>query len=335
MKALALISGGLDSLLAACLIKEQGVEAIPINFLIPFCHNEKKAITSGSNNALDKIADSLGQDLKRIDIRNEFIGLLEKPRYGFGANMNPCIDCKILMFTKAKELMKELGASFIVSGEVLGQRPMSQHRQALELIEKKSGLEGLLLRPLSAKLLLETLPEKEGWINREKLLNFGGRTRRPQMELANRFNIKDYQNPAGGCLLTDPQFSRRLKDLIQHRQLGLENIELLKLGRHFRLEDQAKLVVGRDEKENNELLGLTKEGDYLFMPPLEVAGPTCLGRGEFSRELLELAGSIACRYCDSNGSPAMTMGYRRIPEQEEKIIEARPIEEDKLKALRI
>ncbi|MBM3255393.1 MAG: tRNA 4-thiouridine(8) synthase ThiI [Candidatus Omnitrophica bacterium] len=333
MKALALISGGLDSLLAARLIEEQGVRVIPINFLIPFCHNKKAA--SGVNSGLDRIADSLGQGLKRIDISSEFIGLLEKPRYGFGSNMNPCIDCKILMLTKAKELMGELGASFVVTGEVLGQRPMSQHKQALGLIEKKSGLEGLLLRPLSAKLLLETLPEKEGWVNREKLLNFSGRTRRPQIELANKFKMKDYQNPAGGCLLTDPQFSRRLKDLIRHRQLGLENIELLKLGRHFRLTDQAKLVVGRDEKEDNELLALTKDKDYLFMPPLEVAGPTCLGRGEFSRELLELAGSIACRYCDSKANPAMTIVYKRIPEQQERMIEVRPIEEDKLRTFRI
>ncbi|MFH0739313.1 MAG: tRNA 4-thiouridine(8) synthase ThiI [Candidatus Omnitrophota bacterium] len=334
MKAIVLISGGLDSILAARVIKGQGVEIVPLNFKIPFCHRPRR-VPYVDNNPFTQLENNLGQPIKEVDISLEFMQLLQKPRYGFGANMNPCIDCKILMLTKAKELMKELGASFIVTGEVLGQRPMSQHKQALELIEKKSRLEGLLLRPLSAKLLLETLPEKEGWVKREKLLNFGGRTRRPQMELANKFNIKDYQNPAGGCLLTDPQFSRRLKDLIQHGQLGLENIELLKLGRHFRLTDQAKLVVGRDEKENNELLGLTKEGDYLFMPPLEVAGPTCLGRGDFNQNLLELACSIALRYCDSGSGLKTAIVYKRIPDQEERIIEARPIEEDKLKALRI
>jgi tRNA U34 2-thiouridine synthase MnmA/TrmU len=334
MKAIALISWGLDSILAARLIKEEGIEVIPVHFKIPFCHVNRDT-RSQDNVTTAKTEYGLGRDPEVVDIREEFIKLLEKPRYGFGKNMNPCIDCKILMFVKARELMDELGASFVITGEVLGQRPMSQHKQALELIEKRSGLEGLLLRPLSAKLLTETLPEKEGWVKRERLLNFGGRTRRPQIELAGKFNIKDYQNPAGGCLLTDPQFSRRLKELISHGELNMENIELLKLGRHFRLREQAKLVVGRDEKEDQELLDLAMEGDYLFIPPPEIAGPTCLGKGKFNQELLKLAGSIACRYCDYKDIFNTRMVYRIIPDQEDKIIEAQPLEEDRIKELRI
>ncbi len=334
MKAIALVSGGLDSILAARVVKEQGVEVILLNFKIPFCHRTTN-LSLQEISPLTQAEINLGQSFETVDISPDFIKLLENPRYGFGANMNPCIDCKILMLNTARGLMGQMAASFIVTGEVLGQRPMSQHRQALELIEKKSGLEGLLLRPLSAKLLAWTIPEKEGWVEREKLFDFGGRTRRPQMELARQFNIKDYPNASGGCLLTDIQFSRRLKDLIARRELSMDNIELLKIGRHFRLSDQAKLVVGRNEKEDKELLDLAKYEDYLFMPPLEIAGPTCLGKGIFNQGLLELACSIVCRYCDSSGLPAMAISYRRIPGQEEKTIEASPIEEDKLAGLRL
>ncbi|TRZ50545.1 tRNA 4-thiouridine(8) synthase ThiI, partial [bacterium] len=224
MKTIALISGGLDSILAARLIKKQGFDVIPLHFKIPFCHRDK-GISSRENNLISFVKNNLGSDLKISDITSEFLKLLIKPEHGFGANLNPCIDCKIFMLTKAKEMMKELDAAFVITGEVLGQRPMSQHRQALELIEKKSGLEGLLLRPLSAKLLPETIPEKEGWVSRDKLLNFSGRSRKSQINLAQEFRMENYPNAAGGCLLTDPEFAGRLKELIAHRQLSLNNIE--------------------------------------------------------------------------------------------------------------
>ena len=333
MKALALISGGLDSVLAARVIKEQGIEVIPLNFKIPFCQRGKPA--TRPVNTFSNIEDALGAPVKRVDISEEFIKLLDKPRYGFGSNMNPCIDCKILMLSKAREMMKDLGASFVVTGEVLGQRPMSQHRQALELIENRSGLKGLLLRPLSAKLLDETFPEKEGWVSREKLLNFGGRTRRPQMSLAESFCIRDYENPAGGCLLTDPQFSRRLKELMQHHELKIDNIELLKVGRHFRCGDSVKLVVARNEAEGNELMSLAKEGDYLFMPAPEVAGPTCLGRGEFNEESLALAAGISLRYCDEGGGQDANIFYKRLPAEEYNVIVSHPAEVERLEGFRI
>jgi len=287
--------------LAARLIKKQGFDVIPLHFKIPFCHRDK-GISSRENNLISFVKNNLGSDLKISDITSEFLKLLIKPEHGFGANLNPCIDCKIFMLTKAKEMMKELDAAFVITGEVLGQRPMSQHRQALELIEKKSGLEGLLLRPLSAKLLPETIPEKEGWVSRDKLLNFSGRSRKSQINLAQEFRMENYPNAAGGCLLTDPEFAGRLKELIAHRQLSLNNIELLKIGRHFRLSEQARLVVGRDEKEDKELENLASAGDYLFFPNEELAGPTSLGRGGFNADLINLSCSITCRYCDLNGA---------------------------------
>jgi len=334
MKAIVLVSGGLDSILAARLIKEQGIQIVPLNFKIPFSHRDKK-LTPEEQDKPDKVTHNLGAELKIIDIGNDFLKLFEDPEHGFGANMNPCIDCKILMLRKAKELMPQLGAAFIVTGEVLGQRPMSQHKQALEMIAKESGLEGLVLRPLSAKFLPETIPEKEGWIERNKLLNFSGRSRKPQLALAEKLGIKTYLQPAGGCLLTDPKFANRLKDLLSHQGLNPENVELLKLGRHFRISHKTKLVVGRDEKENEALESLAQENDYLFTPNEELAGPTSLGRGVFSEELLRLCCSITYRYCDLNGKGEAEIIYKRIPDKQGRVFKISAIEEAKLQSLRI
>jgi len=334
MKAIALISGGLDSILAAQIVKEQGIDIIPLNFKVPFYHRAKK-LSPPDKDDTSRAVDNLGLELKIIDIRNEFLKLLENPQHGFGANMNPCIDCKILMLAKAKELMKPLDAAFVLTGEVLGQRPMSQHRQALEIIEKKSGLQGLVLRPLSAKLLTQTLPEKEGWVDRNKLLDFSGRTRRPQMELAKDLNIKDYPNAAGGCLLTDPEFAKRLKDLINHQELSMDNVELLKIGRHFRISQDAKLVVGRDEEEDKELEKLARENDYLFYPHEELAGPTSLGRGKFSKELVELSCQVTCRYSDLNGATSTDIVYKRVSEGKDKVLKVSPIGDNELICFRI
>jgi len=269
------------------LVSSLGVEVIPLNFKIPFCKKDP---------AFDQ--GSLSTCLNRIDIGDEFLKLLENPRYGFGSNMNPCIDCKILMLSKARQLLDKFGASFVITGEVLGQRPMSQNRQALSIIEKGAGLENLILRPLSARLLPQTIPEKQGWVRRQDLLNVSGRTRKPQLELALRLKIKDYGQPAGGCLLTDPRFSQRLRELITHKELNADNLELLKVGRHLRISTHTKLAVGRNEKENQKLCDMAKEGDYLFFPGLDLAGPTSLGRGEFGRELIELSCALTCHYCD-------------------------------------
>lgn len=338
MKTIALISGGLDSILAARIIKEQGIEIIPLNFKIPFCSVEKSS--APNNRKVNLVRENLGVDLKVVDISNDFLKILQKPRYGFGSNMNPCIDCKILMLEKVKELMPQWGIEFVVTGEVLGQRPMSQHKQALEIIAKRSGLEGLVLRPLSAKLLPETIPEQKGWVNRQRLLDFSGRTRKPQMNLAKTFQMKDYPNASGGCLLTDRGFTKRLKDLIIHQELNLENVELLKWGRLFRLSEKAKLVVGRNEKENITLMNLAKTGDLIFYPAKDTAGPTAIGRGDFTFELIKVACEITCHYCDLNGKANIDIIYRKVNKEEvvsekEASLNVSPIEERKLSSLRI
>ncbi|HTZ11079.1 MAG TPA: tRNA 4-thiouridine(8) synthase ThiI [Candidatus Margulisiibacteriota bacterium] len=330
MKAIALISGGLDSLLAARLIQEQDIEVIPLHFKIPFCQEKK----DNPGNA-DLAARALALPLKTSDIAEDFLRLLAKPKHGFGSQKNPCIDCKILMLAKAKKLMGKWGAGFVITGEVLGQRPMSQHKKALQVIERESGLEGLILRPLSAKLLAETIPEKSGWVKRDKLLSFSGRRRRPQMTLALEFMISKYANPAGGCLLTDPEFARRLNDLMAHQELKLEDIELLKLGRHFRVSQEAKLVVGRDESENLELTRLARSGDYLFMPTENMAGPTSLGRGKFNPELIRISCGITCRYCDLNGKSETEIIYRLLPTEECNVLSAACVAEKDFLPLRI
>jgi len=322
MKAIALISGGLDSTLAAKLIKEQGIEVIGLRFKMPFCPPRNKDFSD------------IGIDIREANISDGFLEMMKNPRYGYGSQMNPCIDCKILMLCKAKEFMEQYGAKFIITGEVLGQRPMSQHKQALLNIAKRAGLEGLVLRPLSARLLPETIPEKEGWVKRDNLLSFSGRGRKQQIELARIFGIKEYAQPAGGCLLTDPEFSKRFKDIVSHEGLNQNNVELLKLGRHFRFSERAKLIVGRNEKENARLSDLAGENDYLFMP-YEIAGPTALGRGVFTDELVKLSCSITCRYCDLNRNTNIDIVYRRMSEKENKVLRISPIEETTLSSLRI
>ncbi len=303
IKALALISGGLDSLLAAKLISDQGCEVIGVHFKIPFCKIN-----------IHKSFPDIGIRIIEVDLGAEFLELIRAPRYGFGSNLNPCIDCKILMLSRAKELLSGLGARFIVTGEVLGQRPMSQNKQALKLIRRISGLNDLLLRPLSAQFFPPSLAEKEGWVKREGLLNFNGRLRTPQMQLAQAWGLNDYAWPAGGCLLTDPGFSKRLAELLAYNELNLGNLELLKLGRHFRLSDNTRLVVGRDENENNRLVELAQTGDYLFNPQKNLAGPTALARGGINQDLIFLSSQITCAYTDAGGWEKIEICCRQVPE---------------------
>jgi tRNA U34 2-thiouridine synthase MnmA/TrmU len=324
IKALALISGGLDSLLAAKLIYDQGCEVVGLHFRIPFCKiNIKKSFPD------------IGIKIIEVDLGQRFLKLIQEPRYGFGSNMNPCIDCKILMFSEAKELMPRLGAKFIITGEVLGQRPMSQNKQALKLIRHQSGLDDLLLRPLSAQFFPPSLAEKEGWVRREKLLNFNGRTRTPQMRLARDLGLNDYANPAGGCLLTDPSFSKRLVELLAHDELKLENLELLKVGRHFRLGEHTRLVVGRDESENNQLAQLARQGDYLFSPQKDLAGPTALARGLINQELILLSSQITSAYTDALGLEKMGVFYRQLPAVKENLQQISPRPKEKFAHLLI
>jgi tRNA U34 2-thiouridine synthase MnmA/TrmU len=251
-------------------------------------------------------------DLEVVNMTEEFMPVVADPKHGHGSGMNPCLDCRILMFKKAKAFMEKIGASFIVTGEVLGQRPMSQRKEAMRLIDREAGLEGYVLRPLSAALLEPTVPEKEGWVDRESLLAVSGRSRRPQMELAEEMGLRDYPCPAGGCLLTDPIFAERVRDLLRHvGELRLEDVKLLKLGRHFRLSPTAKLAVGRDQKENHQLGNELKDGDYA----LEISGqpgPLTLVRGEVSEEDLSVAAAITSRYGKSGGRVRTTVLCRQV-----------------------
>ena len=249
-KAIVLLSGGLDSILATRLMTELGIEVVCVNYYIEF------AVCGGGPTAAIKSAEMLGVPLKVFDITPEYLEMFKNPKHGYGANINPCIDCKIFMLKKAKAYMEEVGASFLVTGEVLGERPMSQRRDALNIIEKQAGVRGILLRPLTAKNLPPTLPEEEGTVDRDKLLDIRGRGRTPQLELAAKYGIKEFPNPSGGCLLTDPGFTKRVRDIIAHNDLNLVSLRLLKVGRHFRLSDTTKLVIGRDQEENDELQGL-------------------------------------------------------------------------------
>ena len=289
MKAIAVFSGGLDSILAALLVKESGIDVLPVFFSTPFFTSEKAEKSAEINNL----------PLKIIDITDRYFELLKKPKYGFGGNMNPCIDCHTLMLKLAGEMLEQEGASFIISGEVLGQRPMSQNKMSLSIVEKQSTMKGLILRPLSAKLLPVTIPEQNGWVNEKSLLNLSGRSRKPQMALAEKFGIKEYPAPAGGCLLTDPIFSRRLKDLMENSaQLNRNEVELLKLGRHFRINKGTKIVVGRDERENEKILSFAGEGAYT-LNTVTIPGPVLFISGERSPEMDLLAASMTIAYSDA------------------------------------
>lgn len=308
MKAIVLFSGGLDSSLTTLLMRSLGLELTALNFTSPFCRCLGK-----SGCMKNKIyLEGLGIKFASVSLTDEYLEIVKKPKHGYGKNLNPCIDCRVLIFKKAKEVMQKLGAKFIITGEVLAQRPMSQHRLTLKLIEKEAGLEGLVLRPLSAQLLDETIPEKRGWVDRGKLLKFNGRSRRPQMDLAKEYNLKDYPCPSGGCLLTDSAFTPRVEDLLKHNEFSLKNVQLLKVGRHFRLSKSAKLIVGRNEQENVRLNDLLEENDFYFLPP-DINGPAALGRGEYNAELINLAASVVSRYCDRNGQDRVKIQYSQIP----------------------
>ncbi|MCK9565295.1 MAG: 7-cyano-7-deazaguanine synthase [Methanothrix sp.] len=333
MKAIILLSGGLDSTLAAELMSREGLELLAVNFKTPFCLCDRHSSNLGCGSNARRVAEAIGIDLKVINATKDFLEVLKKPEHGYGANMNPCIDCRILFFRKSKELMEEVGASFIITGEVLGQRPMSQFRRQMNIIEKEADLDGLVLRPLSAKLLAPTIPEKNGWISRERMLDIAGRSRKPQMALAKNLGINDYPCAAGGCLLTDPEFANRIRDLIKHDELDMQKIELLKAGRYFRLSPSEKLIVGRNENENKMLTLLAKEGDYLF-GPATINGPIAVGMGTFEPDLLEVACRIVARYSDRDGEVDADISYKRLPDSKGKMIKASFLDEEELAKLR-
>ena len=294
MKAVALLSGGLDSSLAVKLMLDQGIEITAIHFTSPFCNCTPR--TAGCRHQASLLAEQLGIEIQVLTKGMEYLAIVEDPPHGHGRGMNPCIDCRIYMLRKVRERMPALGASFVVTGEVLGQRPMSQHRGAIEIIERESRLEGLIVRPLSAELFPPTLPEREGVVDRGKLLSFSGRSRKPQIALAEKLGIRDYPCPAGGCLLTDPVIAARLRDLFSFMpDFDMADIHLLKVGRHFRIHPTLKVVLGRNEVENNRLTGLAGTEDTLFTPE-NFRGPVALACGNVDGPRDRLIGELIASY---------------------------------------
>jgi tRNA U34 2-thiouridine synthase MnmA/TrmU len=296
-KAVALYSGGLDSTLAILVLLKQNINVTAITFLNHFgCDiSDRSSCSKDPFSASEKF----GFEVKLSHLSEKFLEIVKKPKYGHGRNMNPCIDCRILMLKEAQQLMQMIGADFIITGEVLGQRPMSQRKNTFPLIDKASGLRGYILRPLSAKLLDITVPEEEGLVNRNGLFDFSGRTRKPQMSLAKEFGLTDYPAPAGGCLLTEPNYSYRLKELLDHnKDPEFRDINLLRTGRHFRFSPDCKIIVGRNKQENETLLSFIRPGDCM----LRVEGfgsPITIIEGKFSDETLAVAASLCARYSDA------------------------------------
>jgi len=299
VRCLLLFSGGLDSTLAGKVLEEQGIDILPVNFKSCF-FTSKKAI---------EIAEQLHWPLIIIDITEEALKLVENPKYGYGKNMNPCIDCHALMIKIAGELMESYNSQFIATGEVVNERPKSQNPKSLKIVEKESGYEGYVLRPLSAKLLPPTIPEKKGLVKRDKLLKLSGRSRKPQIALAEKYGLENYPSPAGGCLLTDPEFSKRLKKLLEWKgKLELEDVELIKRGRNIFMNGNL-IVIGRNEMENKILKENAKEHD-IIITTVEKAGPVTIVRPLnkfFQDNVIEKASLLTIRYSQGKILPFMTV----------------------------
>jgi tRNA-specific 2-thiouridylase len=292
LKALGLLSGGLDSILATEIILKQGIEVVAFNVKSPFCLCKK-----GGCAAVDA-AKQLNVPLKVVAAKNDYLRMLRNPKHGYGRNMNPCIDCRIFLMKKAKKYAHEIGASFIFTGEVLDERPMSQHYPAMKLIESEAGLKGKVLRPLSARLLPETDVEKRGLVDRARLLDIQGRSRKPQFKLAEEFNIKDYPCPAGGCLLTYKEYAAKLRDLFEHKkQISMADVTLLKFGRHFRFGEN-KIIVGRNEAENKFLVAMKTKNEYYFELP-DIVGPITILQGPKNKKAIEIAAELTAFYSDA------------------------------------
>jgi tRNA U34 2-thiouridine synthase MnmA/TrmU len=328
IKAVCLVSGGLDSALAVRLMQEQGIRILAVNFVLPFL----KTAAAGGGDVPARVARSLGIDLRSVHLGDGYLDIIRHPEHGYGKNINPCIDCHIHMLRKAKEIMVAEGASFVVTGEVVGQRPMSQRRDMLRRIEKRSGLEGLLLRPLSAKLLDPTIPESRGWVRRDDLLAISGRSRKELIRLAHQKGITGYSTPAGGCLLTDPGYALRVRDLMAHDMLTLRDVKRLAVGRHFRLPQGSKLIVGRNEADNEALTGMAGPGDTVLSTPY-CPGPTAVLSGDGAEEEAGLAAGVVARYSDDRQKGLVSVLI--VSKETERIEDVAPLDPGRVRELMI
>ena len=315
IKAVGLLSGGLDSTLATAMLLDQGIEVLGLNFSTGFCLTDhrramrKDADPKKVRNEALRCGSDFNVPVDIVDICNqEYLGLVANPKHGYGKAANPCIDCRGYMFSKAREYMEENGAHFVFSGEVLGQRPMSQHLRQMKLIAKESGLRDRLIRPLSARLMEPTLPEREGWLDRDRLGNIHGRSRKGQFELARRYGLDDFPQPAGGCCyLTDQHFAQRFRDFMKHQpedyQPRYNDFLLLKVGRHLRLPTGTKVIVGRDQSEN-QFLRRYVQGHWVFQVQ-DVRGPMVLSPNPNGDK--DLIAGIAARYSDAGPEDTVTV----------------------------
>jgi len=315
-KVLMLFSGGLDSTLALKILLDLGLNVEALHSTTPFCLCDRCAVRG--------VVKRFGIRLHTSVAGQDYLDLLADPPHGYGSQMNPCIDCRIYMFRKAREVAKRIKAEFIATGEVLDERPFSQRKKAMLLIEKEAGLEGRVLRPLSARLLPETEPERKGLVDREKLFAIRGRRRLPQIGLAEKLNINNYPCPSGGCLLSDPTFANRLRDFLKHGgKLTLRDVILLKLGRHFRV-GESKVIVGRNKEENERLLYIAIRSNIPYLETIGYKGPITLLTNSKTRKTIEKAASITARYSDAiniaqvmyKGDTDMVIEVRRVSDDE-------------------
>lgn len=315
-RAVLLYSGGLDSMLALEIVREWGVKVYPLHI---------------AHKLLPPQQIHVVPDLKIVDVTEEFAQIVQKPEYGYGKNLNPCIDCRILMLRKAKQYMAEVKADFVVTGEVLDQRQMSQRLETLMLIEKNAGLEGMIVRPLSGALLPATIPEKKGLIDHKSLLKIKGRSRKLSLEIAKTRNITAYLPPSGGCLLTDPGFCRRLADVLRFQEkISAIDIELLKIGRHFRIAPDVKIIVGRNEDENKRIEELTVDSHIFFFVP-DTGSPNAILLGD--KKHIKTAAAITARYSDKKKEPDVEVYYRHKGKVNKVTI--KPIDDETLGTWRI
>jgi tRNA U34 2-thiouridine synthase MnmA/TrmU len=328
-KAVALLSGGLDSTVAVKMMLEQGIELTAVNFKSPFCCCNRK---NGCGNEANRVSKEFGIPFKMISVGLDYIEMIRNPKFGYGKSMNPCLDCRIFMHRKAAEFMEEIGATFLITGEVLGQRPMSQRRDAMNLIDRESGIKGRILRPLSAGVLEPTLPEEQGIVDRSRLLSVTGRSRKVQMQLADAYSIQDYPCPAGGCLLTDRNFACKLRDLFDHQaSLDLKDVRMLRMGRHLRIDPDLKVVVGRNEQENESIVTMAK-GRHPVIIPEDFSGPACVAMGRIDKRAREVIARILFRYGHGQGTKRVLLQHEN---RQETWTVSSPISDAELDAYRI
>lgn len=306
MKAIALFSGGLDSTLAIKLMIDQGIEVLAVNINTGF------GSTKDRLEHMQSMCEQVGAELKIIDIQSEYLqDVLFDPKHGYGKNFNPCIDCHAKMFAVAKRIMEAEGASFLISGEVMGQRPMSQNKDALQTVLNESNCDGLLLRPMSAKMLAPTIAEINGWVDRERLEGITGRSRDRQLSLAKEIGLEDFESPGGGCLLTDENFSKKMVDFIKHDKFEVKDIPVMKFGRHLRLSDGSKLVVGRKKEENEHLQNIQND-KYYHIKTVGLPGPHALLSKNATQADKELASKIILTYTKADTQNTYTLDFDEV-----------------------